>query len=29
MGFRVLGHRKDLVFKLGYSHKILFGKAKL
>ena len=26
MGFRVLGHRKDLVFKLGYSHKILFKK---
>ena len=26
MGFRVLGHRKGLVFKLGYSHKILFLK---
>ena len=26
MGFRVLGHFKGLVFKLGYSHKILFLK---
>jgi ribosomal protein L6P/L9E len=26
MGFRVLGHSKGLVFKLGCSHKILFLK---
>ena len=26
MGFRVLGHRKGLIFKLGCSHKLLFLK---
>ena len=26
MGFRVLGHRRGLIFKLGCSHKFLFLK---